>query len=168
MNTINTSILARSVDSEVLQSMFRRKRKNQGTLNTKLFSELVEADQKCFLDLLVIKGLVRPNEVLLIVSGIFRTKWMALSNIGVYYLDEDLKKVDYTDISECFANENKIGKKDFVDFIDNQDIEIMTKDGKEILLVAADTGHVNQTLADLISWSVHQINSSTCKSSPIG
>jgi hypothetical protein len=168
MNTINTNILARSVDSEILQSMFRRKRKNQGTLNTKLFSELVEEDQKCFLDLLAIEGLLRPNEVLLIVFGIFRTKWMALSNIGVYYLDEDLKKVDYTDISECFANENKIGEKGFVDFINNQDIEIITKNGKKILLVAADTGHVNQTLADLISWAVHQVNPSTHKSSLVG
>jgi hypothetical protein len=102
MNTFNTNILARSVDSEILQSMYRRKHKNQGTLNTKLFSEL----------------------------------------------------------TECFANENKIGEKGFVGFIDNQDIEIITKDGKKILLVAADTGHVNQTLADLISWAVHQVKKS--------
>jgi hypothetical protein len=168
MNTINTNILARSVDSEILQSMFRRKRKHQGNLNTKLFLELTENDQKWFSDLLTIKGLVATNETLLIVSEICRTKWMALSNIGVYYLDEDLKKFDYTDISECFANQNKIGEKGFVDFIDNQDIEIITKDGKKILLVAADTGHVNQTLADLISWAVHQVNSSTHKSSLVG
>jgi hypothetical protein len=169
MNTFSAKdILVKSIDSEILRSMYRRKHKHRENLNTQLFSEIFEDEQKCFSDLITLKGLSRTNEVLLVVSVQSRTKWIALSNFGVYYVDDGLKKINYVDISECLANANKIGVKSFVEFIENQDIEIITKEGKKVLLVAADTGHVNQTLADLISWAVHQVNSSTQKSSPIG
>jgi hypothetical protein len=169
MNTFSAEdILVKSIDSEILRSMYRRKHKHRENLNTQLFSELSEDEQEWFSGLTTLKGLSRTNEVLLVVSVQSRTQWIALSNVGVYYVDDSIKKINYVDISECLANVNKIGERSFVDFIENQDIEIITKEGKKILLAAADTGHVNQTLADLISWAVHQVNSSTQKSLPIG
>jgi hypothetical protein len=169
MNTFSAKdILVKSVDSEILQSMYRRKHKHRENLNTQLFSELAKDEQEWFSALLVLKSLARNNEVLLVISVKSRTKWIALSNVGVYYVNNGLKKINYVDISECSANVNKIRAKGFVDFIENQDIEIITKEGKKILLIAADTGHVNQTLADLISWAVHQVNLSIQKPSPVG
>ncbi len=169
MNTFSAEdILVKSIDSEILRSMYRRKHKHRKNLSTRLFSEFSENEQEWFSGSIILKDLSRTNEFLLVVSVQSRTNWIALSNVGVYYVDDGLKKINYVDISECLANVNKIGDKSFVDFIKNQDIEIITKEGKKIMLAAADTGHVNQTLADLISWAVHQVNSSTQKPSSMG
>lgn len=86
----------------------------------------------------------------------------------VFNVDNGLKKIDYIDISKCSANERGTWERGFIDFIENKDIEIITKDNQRILLTVADTGHVNQTLADLISWAVHQVSLSEKQSLQIG
>jgi hypothetical protein len=161
MNIFHTNTLVQSIDSEILQSIYRRKHKNRANLKTRLFSELTEYKQEWFSNLLKNKDLIRENESLLIISAVSDNEWIALSNMSIYYLDNGFKKIDYVDISECSANTGEIWDQGFIGFLENKELKIITKDNQEILLSVADTGNVNQTLADLISWSVSQLTPST-------
>jgi hypothetical protein len=161
MSIFHTNTLVQSIDPEILQSIYRRKHKNRANLKTQLFSELTEYKQEWFSNLLRNKDLIRENESLLIISAVSDNEWIALSNMSIYYIDNGFKKIDYVDISECSVNTGEIWDQGFIGFLENKGLKIITKDNQEILLSVADNGNVNQTLADLISWSVNQLTLST-------
>jgi hypothetical protein len=154
MNNINRDTRLQVVDSEILQSMYRRKRNNRDNLNTKLFSEI----DKEFRTYLLNSILLREDEELLVVSLTDQSQWLVLTNYGIHYCQNNsCDRIDYFDISKCSIGIEKMWKAgDYKAFIENTNLEITSNNGCEILLDIADTQLVNQTISDLINWASYK------------
>ncbi len=154
MDNTDRKITSQIIDSEIICSIYKIKRKNRENLNTKLFSEI----DKEFKTYLLNSILLRADEELLVISPIARTQWIALGNYGIHYCQNNYyDRLDYCDISKCSIGIEKMWKLgNFKAFIENKNLEITSNNGCEILLTVADTEMVNQTLSDLIGWASYK------------